>query len=98
MLRAISAYLPQYDYVYLGDTARAPYGGRTHDEVYTYTKEGIDLKAFETNFEESFIYKYPGLNKELIENKFAVIENDRFRLTAKGLMICDEILPRFAPN
>ncbi|MCB0284171.1 MAG: radical SAM family heme chaperone HemW [Calditrichaeota bacterium] len=62
------------------------------------TKEGIDLKAFETNFEESFIYKYPGLNKELIENKFAVIENDRFRLTAKGLMICDEILPRFAPN
>ena len=43
MQRAISAYLPQYDYVYLGDTARAPYGGRTHDEVYTYTKEGIDF-------------------------------------------------------
>lgn len=43
MLRAICVYLPQYDYVYLGDTARAPYGSRTHNEVYTYTKEGIDF-------------------------------------------------------
>lgn len=62
------------------------------------TKDGVDLKAFETNFAESFIYKYSGLSNDLIENKFAVIENDHFRLTAKGLMICDEILPRFATN
>lgn len=62
------------------------------------TCEGVNIHEFETNFKESFIYKYSDLNKKLIENEFAVLEQDIFKLTAKGLMICDEILPRFAPN
>jgi oxygen-independent coproporphyrinogen-3 oxidase len=62
------------------------------------TTEGINISEFETNFRESFIYKYSDINKDLIENEFAVLKNNVFRLTAKGLMICDEILPRFAPN
>jgi len=33
--------LPEYNYVYLGDTARAPYGVRTQKEIYTFTKEAI---------------------------------------------------------
>jgi glutamate racemase len=33
--------LPQYDYLYLGDNARVPYGPRSFDTVYHYTKECI---------------------------------------------------------
>jgi glutamate racemase len=33
--------LPQYDYIYLGDNARAPYGTRSFDTVYHYTLECV---------------------------------------------------------
>ncbi len=33
--------LPQYDYVYLGDNARNPYGTRSFDIVYEYTREAV---------------------------------------------------------
>lgn len=33
--------LPQYDYVYLGDNARAPYGNRSFDTVYHYTLQCV---------------------------------------------------------
>lgn len=35
--RAISKLLPQYDYLYLGDNARAPYGTRSFQTIYEYT-------------------------------------------------------------
>jgi glutamate racemase len=34
--------LPKYDYIYLGDNARAPYGNRSHDAVKRFTKQGVD--------------------------------------------------------
>ncbi len=34
--------LPQYDYLYLGDTARVPYGNRPQEEVYTFTRQAVD--------------------------------------------------------
>ncbi len=37
VLKEISKLLPQYDYVYLGDNARAPYGNRSFQTVYQYT-------------------------------------------------------------
>jgi len=37
--------LPQYDYVYLGDNARAPYGTRSFDIVYQFTREAV-VKLF----------------------------------------------------
>lgn len=40
--KAICKAMPQYDYVYLGDTKRVPYGNRSHDAVYEFTKQGID--------------------------------------------------------
>jgi glutamate racemase len=40
--KAIRAKLPQYDYVYLGDTKRVPYGNRSHQSVYEFTSEGVD--------------------------------------------------------
>lgn len=33
--------LPQYDYIYLGDNARSPYGTRSFDIVYQYTLQAI---------------------------------------------------------
>lgn len=40
--KAIRKLMPEYDYVYLGDTKRVPYGSRSHDTVYEFTKEGVD--------------------------------------------------------
>lgn len=40
--KAIRKVMPEYDYVYLGDTKRVPYGNRSYETVYEFTKEGID--------------------------------------------------------
>jgi glutamate racemase len=40
--KAIRKLMPEYDYVYLGDTKRVPYGPRSHDVVFEFTKEGIN--------------------------------------------------------
>ncbi len=37
----IKAELPQYDYIYLGDNARAPYGTRSFEVVYEYTLQCV---------------------------------------------------------
>lgn len=34
--------LPQYDYVYLGDTARVPYGNRSQETIYNFTQQAVD--------------------------------------------------------
>jgi glutamate racemase len=41
VLREIVVKLPQYDYVYLGDNARTPYGTRSFETVYQYTLECV---------------------------------------------------------
>ncbi|MFT3740509.1 MAG: glutamate racemase [Breznakibacter sp.] len=41
VLESIIAKLPQYDYIYLGDNARTPYGNRSFDVVYAYTLEAV---------------------------------------------------------
>ena len=41
ILRDIQRRLPQYDYVYLGDNARAPYGTRSFDLVYEFTLQAV---------------------------------------------------------
>lgn len=41
MLKDIRESMPQYDYVYLGDNARAPYGTRSFDTVYRYTLQCV---------------------------------------------------------
>lgn len=41
MLKEIAAKLPQYDYLYLGDNARSPYGTRSFETVYAYTLECV---------------------------------------------------------
>jgi len=41
VLREFVNHLPQYDYLYLGDNARSPYGTRSFETVYRYTLECI---------------------------------------------------------
>ena len=42
VLKEIVQQLPQYDYLYLGDNARAPYGPRSFETVYQYTLECVE--------------------------------------------------------
>lgn len=41
VLTAVHARLPGLSTVYLGDNARAPYGTRTHEEIFTFALEGV---------------------------------------------------------
>ena len=42
ILKGIREALPQYDYVYLGDNARTPYGTRSFDVVYRFTRQAVE--------------------------------------------------------
>lgn len=46
ILHGIRQLLPEYDYAYLGDNARAPYGMRSFDVVYEFTRQAV-VKLFE---------------------------------------------------
>ena len=46
ILSKIREALPEYDYVYLGDNARAPYGTRSFEVVYEFTLQAV-TKLFE---------------------------------------------------
>ncbi|KOH46548.1 glutamate racemase [Sunxiuqinia dokdonensis] len=41
VLKEFLALMPEYDFVYLGDNARTPYGTRSFDVVYEYTLEAV---------------------------------------------------------
>jgi len=40
--KAIRKAMPEYDYAYLGDTKRVPYGNRSHETVYQFTRQAVD--------------------------------------------------------
>jgi glutamate racemase len=40
--KAVLKVLPEYDYVYLGDTKRVPYGNRSYESVFEFTKQAVD--------------------------------------------------------
>ena len=42
VFKSISEKLPQYDYIYLGDNARSPYGDHSFETVYQYTLECVE--------------------------------------------------------
>ena len=46
ILEDIRRQMPEYDYIYLGDNARAPYGTRSFEIVYEFTREAV-LTLFE---------------------------------------------------
>lgn len=46
ILHGIRQLLPEYDYLYLGDNARTPYGARSFEVVYEFTRQAV-VKLFE---------------------------------------------------
>ncbi|NCB23953.1 MAG: glutamate racemase [Bacteroidia bacterium] len=42
VLSGIKQVMPEYDYIYLGDNARAPYGSRSFESVYEFTLEAVE--------------------------------------------------------
>ncbi len=46
ILRSIRKALPQYNYIFIGDNARAPYGNRSFDLVYQFTRQAV-MRLFE---------------------------------------------------
>lgn len=40
--KAIRKAIPEYDYVYLGDTKRVPYGNRSHDVILEFAREAVE--------------------------------------------------------
>ena len=40
--RSVRAQLPQYDYIYLGDTMRVPYGNRSQETILAYTRAAME--------------------------------------------------------
>ena len=45
ILKQLREALPEYDFIYLGDNARAPYGPRSFDVVYEFTRQAV-MKLF----------------------------------------------------
>jgi glutamate racemase len=41
IFKSIRRALPQYDYIYLGDNARTPYGSRSYDAIFRFTSESV---------------------------------------------------------
>lgn len=42
VFRELDKKFPKYDFIYFGDNARAPYGSRSPETIYQYTKEAVD--------------------------------------------------------
>jgi len=43
VLKEFLKLLPDYDYIYLGDNARAPYGNKSDEVIYEYAKQAVDF-------------------------------------------------------
>lgn len=77
VLRRMQALLPQYDYVYLGDNARAPYGTRSFQVVYEFT-----LQAVEKLFQMGCPLVILGCNTASAKALRTIQQNDLLRLDA----------------
>ena len=49
---ALKESLGHYDYLYLGDTANLPYGNKTKDQIYEYTKKALGYLRSEEHTSE----------------------------------------------
>jgi len=43
VVKEVMKLLPQYELLYLGDTARSPYGNRSQEAIYRFTEEAVDF-------------------------------------------------------
>ena len=76
VLKVIIDKLPQYDYIYLGDNARAPYGNRSFDTVYHYT-----LQCVQWFFEQGCSLVILACNTASAKALRTIQQNDLSKLT-----------------
>jgi oxygen-independent coproporphyrinogen III oxidase len=59
------------------------------------TANGINLEDYYNTFNKNFTNEHASVIDQLISKKYAKLEDGHFKLTFKGLIICDEISPMF---
>lgn len=59
------------------------------------TYQGVNWIDFEKEFEFSFIKKFGKIINDLQKSNLAILDENSFKLTHKGMILCDEILPAF---
>lgn len=101
-VRSLTVYLDQLDHGTLPEVDRE----RLRSQVLAFenvflklrTTEGINLRLYEERFQHSFEDTHKALIQNLVAGGLAVSDHEHFRLTRKGLCICDEILANFYPD
>ena len=83
ILKAIRELLPQYDYAYLGDNARAPYGTRSFDIVYQFTRQAV-LKLFEMGCQLVIL----GCNTASAKALRSIQQNDLPKIDPQRRVLC----------
>lgn len=78
ILHSIRCLLPQYDFLYLGDNARAPYGTRSFEVVYEFTLQAV-TKLFEMGCHLVIL----GCNTASAKALRSIQQNDLSHLDAK---------------
>ncbi|WP_456442845.1 radical SAM family heme chaperone HemW [Caldithrix abyssi] len=99
-VRSLNAYLQQLKQQRLPRAFEEQLSAQTKEFEHIFlrlrTYEGINLAYFEKTFHRSFLETYRKTINTLIDRDFAVIDAQVFRLTQKGMAVCDEILQYFA--
>lgn len=93
ILKEITKMLPQYDYIYLGDTARAPYGNRSQEVIYEFTREGVgflfqngcDLVILACNTASSEALRK--IQQEFLPEKYPNLPTDQSAKKVLGVLI-----------
>jgi glutamate racemase len=82
VMKEIVKKLPQYDYIYLGDNARAPYGNRSFETVYRYT-----LQCVEWFFQQGCPLVILACNTASAKALRTIQQNDMERLGAQNRVL-----------
>jgi glutamate racemase len=82
VMKEIVKKLPQYDYIYLGDNARAPYGNRSFETVYRYT-----LQCVEWFFEQGCPLVILACNTASAKALRTIQQNDLDRISSQNRVL-----------
>lgn len=86
ILKEIRKVLPEYNYVYLGDTLRLPYGNRSQQQIYEFTKNGIEF-LFKKNCSLIIIACNTASSKALRRIQKSVLPNEYPNRKVLGVII-----------
>jgi len=99
-LRSVSGYIGHLQKGDLPHTALENLNADTlkfeHILLSLRTSRGLHLAAYQKKFDVHFINEYSSVTDNMIKQKFAVISEGFFRLTEKGILFYNEIIPDFA--